>query len=96
MPTAYENYGDESPAAMPVDRGFGAIPEPVPPKPAAPSRGDGFMWSGIILIIVAFIAATFPSIGLGPTLTWLGLFLAGTINLAASGVIRAIVDIRPK
>lgn len=92
MSNAYDNFGDHSPDATPSDRGFGAVPQPVPLKPVARSRGEWHTISGVILIILSFISTTFPSIGLGPVLTWLGLFLAGTISLATGSLIRAVLD----
>ena len=94
MTTAYDNHGDQGPDSTPLDRGFGAIPEPVPPKAAAPSRGAAFLCVGLALVLLSF----FLAVDGNPADEMVGdaLLISGVINLCTAGIIRAIVDSRPK
>lgn len=75
-----------------TDRPVGSASAPAALKPVSRGRGEGYTITGVILIVLSFASATFPSIGLGPVLTWRGLFLSGTIMLCTGSLIRAMLD----
>ncbi|MDE1914706.1 MAG: hypothetical protein KGJ57_17600 [Sphingomonadales bacterium] len=60
------------------------------PSPAKPPSGRVSYWVGIALIAVSMLLFAGEHVGIADTIIWLGLFLAGVINLGVSSIVRAI------